>query len=292
MCSVVTAAVVPVTPGVNNIPIVQVSYLVNGTPVTQTTEASGVINSSDTPVLITNIRVNDGVLKDLNFFNGGGAEVRNLNFTASTGGVGVFNNGVITTTSNLSNFALAMAGVTQDADLRNMSFYDGTSNLPGPTVPDFDVLFYRGLTIDDFVFVSERWGNTFFEITPLKADGTPFTDANVLRFGGNGGSAYTVYDWNSGYAAAGNVPGQAQAFSVAKVSRFFEGTSVAPQTVYGFRIDNNGEADVKFGSFSDNTFDNNPINPLLIPEPTLTSFILGGVLLVLIQRLRGRRDPQ
>jgi hypothetical protein len=135
-------------------------------------------------------------------------------------------------------------------------------------VPDYDPIHVKAMQPDDYGLVSERFGNTFFEVTPLKADGTPYAGANTRRFGGAGGASYPVHDWNSGYAAASNNPTQAQAFSVASVSKFFEGTPVTPGPVYGFRIDNDGEADTKALIVSNNPFGDNPDNQMLAPEPS------------------------
>ena len=72
---------------------------------------------------------------------------------------------------------------------------------------------------------------------------------------------------------------------MAKVDKFFEGTNVSSQPVFGFRIDNNGGADVKFFGLSDDSFYNNPINPLLIPEPS-AALLCGMGALALLRRKR------
>jgi hypothetical protein len=149
--------------------------------------------------------------------------------------------------------------------------------MPAPGVADYDLLFQRGFKSDDYLLVSERWGNTYFTLTPLDSSGQVITGANTLRFGYPTGNAYTKYDWNSGYAAASYFNDQAMAFTVASVSKFFEGTQTTPQTVFGFRVDNDGEADVKFFGLASNQ---------LIPEPSsaLLTAIAG-----LIMALRRRR---
>lgn len=119
---------------------------------------------------------------------------------------------------------------------------------PPAGIPDYDIQFVNPWHEADYILVMERWGNTFFELTPLDATGEPIAEANVLRFGYPTGTPYTLYDWNTGYANAIYETAQAYAFTVAKASKFFEGTTVPAQDrlVYGFRIDNDGEADVKF----------------------------------------------
>ena len=293
------SVVLNVTPGVNNIPIVQVVYTINGSDVTQTTEATGVNSVGDNEVSLKSIRINNnGTLTDLGHFNTHGAEVRNVNpeLVNITGdglgpglrGLGVYDNGVVTpTTAGVAAFASALAATTTDTDFRHFTYYDFLSSKPTLGVPDYDLLYLRAMQPNDFLLVSERFGNTYFEVTPLKADGTPYDGANVLRFGGTiTTTEYTVYDWNTGYAASGSNPGQAQTISVASVSKFFEGTSIPAGPVYGFRIDNDGEADTKIFVVGSNTFEDNPYNPKLVPEPSAFVMAAGGLFCLVIRRRR------
>lgn len=285
------AAVIHVTPLTNNVTIQQVTYSINGQDVVQTSEASGVSEVGDGEVNVKSIRINNGGIVDLEYINTAGATVRNVNpQLGSISGIGVFDNGVYTPSNGgLEAFATALAATTTNSDLRNFSYYDALQPSP-PTsgIADYDLLYTRAMQPNDYVLVSERDGNTYFEVTPLKADGTPYVGANVLRYGGNGGGSYQVYDWNSGYAAAGNVSTQAQAFSVTSVSKFFENTSVTPGPVYGFRIDNDGEADTKILIVSDNPFSDNPPNPMLVPEPSSLLMSMGAGLFFLTSRKRRR----
>lgn len=272
------AAVLNVTPGVNNLPIQQVTYTIGGNDVVQSTEAVGVTQTGDSEVYLKSVRITDGAVVDLPFFNTGGAKVVNLNpQLGSTAGAGVFNNGV-TTNSNagLANYAIALAGTSQDTDLRNYSFHDFLVPTPPVAgVSEFDLLFKNALNLSDYLLVAERWGNSFFEVTALMADGTPYASANTLRLGGPGGDfgvGYQVSDWNTGFAAAGSVPSQAQVLIIASVAKFFEGTNATPGPVYGLRVVNDGEADPKILGISNNTFSDNPENPLIVPEPS--SFLM------------------
>ncbi|MFD2257151.1 hypothetical protein ACFSSA_10715 [Luteolibacter algae] len=276
---------VDILPGTNNVPINSVNYVVDGIDVSQTSEASGVAVNRDGSVYLKSVVVNDGgVTKTLDSFNSLGATVTNLNLTSQAGGVGVFDNGTVTTTSDISAYATSLAGVTQDTDLLNYAFYDGVSNLPGSSTADFDLHFAKGFEANDFVLVSERYGNTFFTIVPLDANGDVIAGANTLRFGGPATKgAYQAYDWNSGYAAESYQASQAFGFSVASIGKFFEGSAAAEQAVYGFRIDNNGEADVKFFGLSDNSFVDNPNNPT-VPEPSVAIISMIGMTLLLRRR--------
>lgn len=282
------AAVLNILPGVNNVPITKVTYTVNESDVQQLTRAVGVTHVGNTAVTVKSVVVNDnGTTRNLNYVNNAGAIVVNVNPQIGTiGGIGVFDHGTnIAANANLATFTNALAVTTSNFDLRNFTYYDYLSPSP-PTlgVPDYDILYTKAMNFDDFILVSERNGNTFFRVTPLKADGAPFAQANSLLFGGPGGNPYTVYDWNSGYAATSNNPDQAQAFSVASVAKFFEGTTETPGPVYGFRIDNDGEADVKIVIISDNPFDDNPLRS--VPEPSSAMALGAGALALLLRRRR------
>lgn len=288
-----TDAAIDILPGQNNTPITSVVYrTMDNQIITQTNEASEIRNDdpiyrSDDPIYVEHVEVELGGERELlNVFNFEGAEVRNINFTANANRkVGVFTNGSTTNTSDLDAFANAVVGTTQDTDLRNYIYYDNSVAMPDSSTADFDLLFRFGLTSDDHVLVSERWGNTFFSLTALDADGDVIEEANVLNFGGTTtGGSFTRYDWRTGFASESYQPNQDQAFSVASVTKFFEGTSIADpvdQIVYGFRIDNNGQADVKFLGLSDNTFTDNPENPTFtsaqIPSPAA---VWAGVVLI------------
>ncbi len=286
------AVTINVLPGVNNVPITRVTYEIPGSPdVVQRTPEIGVTGPlTNTAVTVKSVQVNNGgLLVDLNFVNTMGATVINMNpELASISGIGVFNHGN-TTPSNgpggLAAYTAALESTASDFDLRNFAYYDYVpSGSPTSGVPDYDILYAQPMAPTDYLLVSERNGNTYFEVTPLKQDGTPYEFANKLLFGGPGGAPYTVYDWNSGFAAAGNFPDQAQAFSVASASKFFEGTTETPGPIYGFRIDNDGEADVKMVVIS-----NTPFEGRLVPEPS--TFLLGlGAGLIFVFK-RNRKHP-
>jgi len=278
-------AFVDILPGTNNVPIVSVNYTVNGNTVVQSNEASAVTSQSDGSVFLNSLQVNTGSEnKTLNFFNDLGGVVTNLNISPSASGVGVFDNGTVTQVADTSAFQTSLAGITQDTDLLNFSFYDGTSGLPDSNTSDYDLLFARGFLDEDYILVSERNGNTYFNIVPLDQNGNVIAGANSLRFGGPATlGSHQAYDWRSGYATSDYFEDQDFGYSVASIEKFFEGTSVAPETVvYGFRIDNNGDADVKFFGLSSNPFTDNPINPNpLVPEPgTALLSVLAAVTLL------------
>ncbi len=301
--SLSNAAVINLLPGANNVAIQQLTLLIGGTPQVQTAEATGVTHTGDGEVLVKSVRITDGGPVDLTFFNTEAAAAVNVNSQLSTiSGVGVFDNGAVTTSSGAGHqaYADAFAAASLNTDLRNFGYHDYLS--PGPTTPgtpDLDLLFYRALNLDDYILVSERWGNSSFTVTALMADGNPYPDANILRLGGSGGAfgvGYEVHDWNTGYAAATNVPSQAQALTLFSIAKFFEssgpqgGPPVLAGPVYGLRIENVGEADVKIMGISANSFLDNPVNPQVVPEPSSALMILLGSVFFIGSRKRQRRN--
>lgn len=281
-------AIIDILPGTNNVPILSVNFTVDGNTVNQTSEATSVETRRDESVFLNSVTVSSsGGSTVLNSFNTLGGTVTNLNISPTATGVAVFDNGVVTEISNTSAFQTSLANITQDTDLLNFSLYDDTSGLPDSSTSDYDLLFARGLESDDFVLVSERNGNTFFTIVPLDGQGEVIAGANSLRFGGGETlGAHLAYDWRSGFATESVFPDQDFGFSVASVEKFFEGTDVEEQTVFGFRIDNDGDADVKFFGLSDNAFTDNPFNPnpTVIPEPT--TVLLSAISSLLLFRRR------
>lgn len=286
----VSGAVIDITPGNNNSSISQITYDIGGSDVIQNASASGVEHTGDTPAYLKTVRITDGGGVDLPFFNTAGAIVVNVNSQLATKtGIGVFNNGTFTTSTAGSAFADAVASTAMDTNLRNFSFQDYvTPASPPKTGSDYDILFKYALNLEDYLLVSERWGNSSFLVTPLDINGDPYQTANTLRFGGVGldtGLSYSAYDWNTGYSAATDVPTQAQALLVTPVTNFFENSNGAP--VYGVRVEISGittglggiqgEADTKILGISNDTFENNPENPQLIPEPSafLLSLVTG-----------------
>jgi hypothetical protein len=303
------AAVLSVLPGSNNIPITRVIYGIPGSPdVVQTasvpvTHFGGGFNNhgvtgplTNDPVTLKSVSLNHGgLLVDLNFVNSVGATVVNMNpQLASISGIGVFNHNGATVASNgpggLSAFSTALASTFSNSNLRNFSYYDFLSpSPPTPGIPDYDVLYTQPMLPTDYIVITERNGNTFLRVTPLGMDGSPIANTNVLLFGGlqtdpPNGEGYSRYQWNSGYAAAGNFPTQAQAFTATSALKFFEGTGVTPVAIRGFRIDNDGEADVKIIIMGTTSFETR-----VIPEPSSFLLSLGAGVIFAFSRKRKRQ---
>ncbi|RYD17407.1 MAG: hypothetical protein EOP88_26730, partial [Verrucomicrobiaceae bacterium] len=173
------AAVLNVLPGVNNVPITKVTYTIGGNDIVQLSPGTGTPTKGDNAVIVKSVFVNDGgTIKNLNYINNAGASIVNVNPQLGTiSGIGVFDHGAhIPSQNNLAAFTSALAVTTSNFDLRNFTYYDylNPTGMPTPGVPDYDILYTKAMNFDDYILVSERNGNTFFKVTPLQADGTPY----------------------------------------------------------------------------------------------------------------------
>lgn len=286
-----TVLVGPGNPGSFS-PILEVSYSDNGSPLTQTTPHTGPLMNRSTPVNLTRIILQGG--KALDIFNFEAAQTSLGNFaSAQPNGIGILESDgtQVPLNGGTAAFRTALDTMLQTPNLNSYLYYDGINPDPADGTPDFDVNFRFSFQPTDHILVQERFGNTFFELTALDINGNPIAGANVLKFGENGGAGYSVYDWNSGFASSTYQTSQAYAFTVTETSKFFEGSAAAEQPVFGFRIDNDGEADVKFFGASDDTFLNNTFNPAIpgsspIPEPANSLLALLSLSLVGLQRRR------
>lgn len=155
-------------------------------------------------------------------------------------------------TPNNPAWITAAQNVLNSADINSMLAHDSGGML---NAYDYDVLFANPIAVTDYVLVAERNGNTYFELTPLDSSGNVITGANILRFGFPTGAAHTRYDFRTGVIAAGDAgigngaSGQDHAMSVAAASLFFDttfGATASEQPIYGFRVNNDGQADVLF----------------------------------------------
>ncbi len=237
---------VVITAGSGDVSITEVQLNDNGTPLTQGSEAprSGVGRVSDTdddPVNFSNITINDGGAVVLDEFNIVGVTAQNFNFAGDTGGVYTFENGV-TTQVGTAGFEDAVNRAVRSLDLRDYLGYDSVTGTDTPF--DFDIVFDAPLRNSDYVLVSERDGNTFFGLIALDKNGNVIDGSNRIEFDG-------PYAWNTGFAPSNQV-GQPMFFTVIDVEQF--NIVTADQPIYGFRVDNFGEADVKFFGLAPDPF--------------------------------------
>ena len=264
-------------------PIEQVTLNDNGTIVVQNESQPTSTNiQRSTPVTVSQIVLENG--DELDIFNFEGAEVVLQNLAVQSPaptGIGVIqSDGTQVTLSGdgPTAFADALEVSLGDPNINTYVFYDGVTPDPTENTPDYDLEFRFAFEPDDYIFVQERNGNTFFQLTPLDINGNPIAGANILQFGEEGGANFSVYDWNTGYANSSLQNEQEYAFSVAETSLFFSGdATAAPQPVFGFRIDNDGDADVKFFGASEDDFLNNPFNPDIPGTPALPGSLSGVV---------------
>lgn len=276
-----------IVPGVNNQPISQVVYDVGGNEIVQMNEANGVENVGNTPILLKSVNAGG---KTLSYFNLGKTKVLNVNpQLALTSGVGVVNNStVVLSNSDYAAYVDAIAATSMDTNLRNYGFHDFLSlPITDPNAADYDLHFSKAFAEGDSFLVSERWGNSAIRLMALGSDGVPYSGANLLTLGGsiNPAVGYDAYDWTTGFASSINVPGQAQALTLFSAQKFFDGTSNAYQPVYGLRVFNQTEADLKILGMSDDTFANN-LDNLQVPEPSTWCAMISCVVVALLRRKR------
>jgi hypothetical protein len=277
-CALNAASIIDVLPGVNNVPITQAVFEVNGTTVTQASQATGVTATSAT-VNLKSLTVNDnGSILTLNFFNDLGASIVNMNLPPNLEGVGVLNGAdKIPLFNNVVPFTDAVAAASQNTNILNYVYYDYLSFTPAFGVPDYSIMFVAPFQNDDYMMVAERNLNSQFILRPLDQNGNLIVGTNAIRFAGDApisGDPMQRYDWNTGYASSHYISNQVFGISVASTELFFRDTGLSYQPIYGFLIDNDGEADFKLLGMSTTQF---------VPEPAAA--LLGGIgMLLLLQR--------
>ena len=142
-----------------------------------------------------------------------------------------------------SKFAREVEATLQSTNLRDYIDYSGGSKSSLDTDHDFDVMF-SPLTNKDFLVVMERYGNSTFDLRPLDAAGNAIPGGNRLSF--------RSYSWNTGHAP-GDTGDQAMFFSVIDIEKF--GVNTDLNSIAGFRLNNDGGADFKFFTISDESFE-------------------------------------
>ena len=266
-------------------PVAQVTLDDNGTTVVQNNSQPTTTNfKRSTPVFIEEIVLANGEMLELFNFEGSDVVLQNFANEQPTGIGVVESDGTITTLAGAAPdngpvaYEAALERMFEDSNIIAYSFYDGVNPDPTAGLTDYDLNFRFAYQPDDYIYVQERNGNTFFQLTPLDINGDPIAGANILQFGEGGGVPFSVYDWNTGYANNALQNEQEMAFSIVGASLFFGGAATAtPQPVFGFRIDNDGEADVKFFGAAEDTFLNNPMNPNIPGSDPIPGSISGTV---------------
>ncbi len=252
--SVSQAQIVDVEIGTNNVSITEIELIHDNVTITQT---AGVTSNTptDKSALLNHIEVN-GTTKL--YPNTSGNVVRNNNFASNVSGVGIYDNGNFIPANTASTFEPSLEETVNNIDLMQFLYYDATTNIPSGD--DFDIYFAKGIVSGDYVSVGERNGNTYFTITPLDEMGTQIAGSSKVRFGfvatAGSGNGTTRYDWDIGYSPT-NITNQSMVYTIVEADLF----NIGSETIFGFRIDNNGEADVKFFGLNESGFDDHPTNP-------------------------------
>jgi len=227
-----------ITAGAGDVPITEVELIDNGTAVTQTASAplslpGRVTDSDDDVVTFSSITVDDGGPVVLDEFNVGSAT--NFQFPPNSSGVSTFENGTATLVGS-ADFEPSVTRVLQSTDLRDYIGYDAISaEVSGNTLHDFDVVFDEPNRNSDYLVITERNGNTFLNLVALDKVGNVIPGSNVVGIDSD-------YAWNTGFAPS-NQADQPMFFTVIDIASFGVDSAVDP--IYGFRIDNDGEADIK-----------------------------------------------
>ena len=229
------AGALDVGAGENDIPIVGVELEVRGNIVTQNTQATGTVEHSTDSYNIVSVTVNEGAGDyrlepyDLDM------SIVDISFPAGLTGVSVWENGVEMGLDD-PNVAEGIARVFASPDLQDYLSYDALSIHPSTWPMDFDVVFDEPVGRENYLLVVERGGNADFHLSALDDNLEPFAGIAATHFTSN-------YAWNTGHAPV--IPsGASQPFSF-NVIDLRQLLPASAGSTTGFRMDNNGEADVK-----------------------------------------------
>lgn len=251
------AGSIPITSGVNDITITQVIINDDGTvrtqnasvPVAPSTEAvpAPTYFGGTGPADLLSVTVDDGGTKVLDHFNQSRITVTNVGFPVGVNtGIWVVENNVLTAFGD-TDFVAAVERSLPSSDLRDYLEYDFPNIDPTAWGADFDFMFDYPLLNDDYLMMVERNGNTFFDLQALDKDGIAIAGAVI--------NSDAPYRWNTGILPGDTPFGlyQPQWITVLDIEMFGVDTDLTP--IHGFRIDNDGQADVKFLGLSDSPFE-------------------------------------
>ena len=218
-----------------------------------------VVDSSSNKITLESITINTGkttiVADNVNVLE---VSVSNINFPdeVDSGDVKIIEGGEVK--KDLSNYnsqgnnrdlAKALEKTLSSKDLIDyIDYSSGSKSALTPSNHDFDVSF-SPLRNSDFLVVMERYGNSTFDLRPLDASGQVPEGGNRLTF--------KEYSWNTGHVPSdtGNQP---FFFSVISIEKF--GVDTDANSIAGFRVNNDGGADFKFFTISDESFEEREVN--------------------------------
>ena len=241
----------------NNVPVTAASYLVNGVPASQSTEASGttVLTSTNSVIQLTSLSILDSSTpKTLSVANLSGGTVSNVTVSTAATNFGVHLNGTTTSlsSSGLTDFQTSAAQIATNTNLNHYIFDDRGEGEPDAT-GEYDLRFNYALTTEDFIVCQERFGNSHIQLQALDATGNVIAGSRTVQVRG-------THDWNTGYASGSYINTQPYFLTVIRHGLF--GT---PSPIFGFRLSING-ADCKFFAMSENSFTDNPTSAGLIGD--------------------------
>jgi hypothetical protein len=221
---------------------------------TEATPAAGVTDVGVAPVEVRSITIDlDGPVTLVP--RGDTADVSNLAFPPEVTGASAAENGA-QTPAGTAAFEAAAERVFASADLRDYIRSDAQVPPGSDWGADYDVLFSAPLTTDDHLLMTERHGNAPFRLLALDTAGAPVEGAEPVEVN-------APYAWNTGYAPT-EQPDQPVHLSVVHVAAF----APAGSTIGGFRVDNDGEADINLTPLAPGLPAPVPTaDPIPLPEP-------------------------
>jgi uncharacterized repeat protein (TIGR01451 family)/gliding motility-associated-like protein len=139
--------------------------------------------------------------------------------------------------NNLAAFLEAMEDVVSTPDLR--SYWDiGQTTILNEDSSFVDIIYPNQIPVSGYMMVSERNGNSSFDIMPLGEDGEIIPGATRIE-------VREQYDWNTGVNHQIDVPSQKQWLTILRPELF-----QVTEPIYGFRVFDIGESDGKFIFFA------------------------------------------
>ena len=215
-------------------PIITVELTHNGEASTYYSPANEVLDHSSDQVDLSSVVVDDGGLVEI-VPSSAQASIVNLSYPSGLMGVAVHENNSETPVGS-PGFVEALTRVYNTADLRDYVTSDGLSQPSTEWGVDYHVMYDGAVTGEQYLVILERGGNTNITLTPLDDTGGALASGETVTIA-------APYGWDSGIAPlTGTGVVQPMGISVVKISSFL---GSAP-SLWGFAVDNNDEADVKF----------------------------------------------
>lgn len=139
--------------------------------------------------------------------------------------------------NNLPAFLAAMGEVVSTPNLR--SYWDiGNTTILKEDSSFVDIIYPIQLPRSGYMMVSERNGNSAFDLLPLNQEGNVITNATIIQ-------VREQFDWNTGVNHQIDVVEQKQWLTIIKPELFN-----VDEPIYGFRVFDIGESDGKFIFFA------------------------------------------